>query len=67
MIWFFDHSIVSRIERKDSNYFNFDRNLAAFSVFGECAKIFQQQFFACSTGKYHCAYSAHALNELNLA
>ncbi len=39
---FFTISIVSRIERKDFILFYFDRTLAAFSVFGEYAKIFQQ-------------------------
>ncbi len=38
---FFDHSVVpTRIDVKDSSFFG--RTLAAFSVFGECAKIFQQ-------------------------
>ncbi len=40
---FFYHSIVSRIESKDFKlFFHFGRTLAAVSVFGECAKIFQQ-------------------------
>jgi hypothetical protein len=40
--WFFDHSIVSRINSKDFNFFYFGRTLAAFSVIGECANIFLQ-------------------------
>ncbi len=39
---FFDHSIVSRIESKDFNFLVFGRTMAAFSVFGACAKIFLQ-------------------------
>ncbi len=40
MRWFFDHSTVSRIESKDFDFF-YGQLLAAFSIFGECAKIFQ--------------------------
>ncbi len=36
----FYHSIVSRIESKDINFLFFVRTMAAFSIFGECAKIF---------------------------
>jgi hypothetical protein len=40
---FFYHSIESSIECKDFFFFfYFGRTLAAFSIFGECAKIFQQ-------------------------
>jgi hypothetical protein len=42
VMWFFDHSIVFRTESKDFKcfFFYFRQTLAAFSVFGECAKIF---------------------------
>jgi hypothetical protein len=63
------HRIQDREQGLKKKYFC--RTLAAFCVFGECAKIFQQReiisepkenkmqlkFLACPTGKYHSAYS----------
>jgi hypothetical protein len=36
--WFFDHSIVSKIDSKDFNFFI----MAAFIIFGESTKILKQ-------------------------
>ncbi len=43
MGWFFYGTVVSTIKNKDFKLFlDFGQTLALFSIFGECAKIFQQ-------------------------
>jgi hypothetical protein len=57
-------TIPSRIESKDFNFFHFGRTLAALSVSGECAKIFNNVFkvFASPTFMKYVSYRLREIN-----